>query len=289
MMLVVLIFLLLALPTRQLGVFPPKTTVTRRAFVSASSALVFLPKQPTFAADGVADVVSPPADALPPPPAGGIADVSSVSSSAPSSPLPPMVPFFDKEEGLFSLSVPKSFYVLRRKDKGDLPDAKGNGRRGATIFTAGNMGTASVIAVERIPVRALLEEAGIDSSGDLTSFSSIGIDAGKMAELLNVRREKEKGNAKARTFVVSQTPAFSDSGGPVSLTFQLRTDIDVQKPELLMEQEGVSELVRFTDAKATVNSKGDMLIIYAGALNQYYQKEEGAMLRESVRTFQIST
>ena len=267
---------LLATPTHQLSLPTAKTNSnpTRRAFVSSSSALVFLPNLPSFADDAdVDDVASPPAAPSPPPPP----------------PLPPMAPFFDNEEGLFSLSVPKSFYVLRRKDKGDLPDAKGNGRRGATIFTAGNMGTASVIAVERIPVKALLEEAGIDSSGDLASFDAIGIDAGKMAELLNARREKEKGSAKARTIVVSKTPAFAAGGRTRLLTFQLRTDIDVQKPELLMEQEGVSELVRFTDAKATINGKGDMLVIYAGALNQYYQKEEGAMLRESVRTFQIST
>ena len=83
------------------------------------------------------------------------------------------------------------------------------------------MGTASVIAVERIPVKTLLDEAGIDSSGDLSSFSSIGIDAKKMAELLNARREKEKGNAKARTIVLAQTPTYT-SESPTSLTFQVR-------------------------------------------------------------------
>jgi hypothetical protein len=57
---------------------------------------------------------------------------------------------FIDPQGLFALTVPKSFYTLRRTQKGDLPDAKtGKGRRGSSIFTAGNMGKAEVIAVER--------------------------------------------------------------------------------------------------------------------------------------------
>ena len=52
--------------------------------------------------------------------------------------------------GLFSITVPSSFYTLGRKSKGDLPDEKtGKGRRGSSIFTAGNMAKAEVIAVER--------------------------------------------------------------------------------------------------------------------------------------------
>ena len=52
--------------------------------------------------------------------------------------------------GLFSIKVPQGFYTIRRKAKGDLPDEKtGKGRRGSSIFTAGNMAKAEVIAVER--------------------------------------------------------------------------------------------------------------------------------------------
>ena len=61
---------------------------------------------------------------------------------------------FVDPQGLFSLRVPKNFYTLRRTVKGDLPDAKtGKGRRGSSIFTAGNMAKAEVVAVERYPVR----------------------------------------------------------------------------------------------------------------------------------------
>ena len=53
------------------------------------------------------------------------------------------------EDPLFSVRVPKTFFTLRRTQKGDLPDAKtGKGRRGSSIFTAGNMAKAEVIAVE---------------------------------------------------------------------------------------------------------------------------------------------
>lgn len=52
--------------------------------------------------------------------------------------------------GLFSIKVPTSFFTLRRSSKGDLPDENtGKGRRGSSIFTAGDMGKAEVIAIER--------------------------------------------------------------------------------------------------------------------------------------------
>jgi hypothetical protein len=52
--------------------------------------------------------------------------------------------------GYFSITIPKTYFALRRSAKGDLPDAKtGQGRRGSSIFTAGDMGKAIVVAVER--------------------------------------------------------------------------------------------------------------------------------------------
>ena len=51
---------------------------------------------------------------------------------------------------LFAINVPQRFFSIRRTSKGDLPDAKtGKGRRGGTIFSAGDMAKAEVIAVER--------------------------------------------------------------------------------------------------------------------------------------------
>jgi len=50
----------------------------------------------------------------------------------------------------FVIDVPQRFFTIRRSAKGDLPDAQtGQGRRGGTIFTAGDMSKAEVVAVER--------------------------------------------------------------------------------------------------------------------------------------------
>ena len=52
--------------------------------------------------------------------------------------------------GFFRIDIPQGFYKIRRKNKGDLPDDKtGKGRRGSSIFTAGNLAKAEVIAIER--------------------------------------------------------------------------------------------------------------------------------------------
>ena len=41
---------------------------------------------------------------------------------------------------IFSIDIPSNFYKTVRSAKGDLP-TKGKGRRGSTIFTAGDLGT----------------------------------------------------------------------------------------------------------------------------------------------------
>lgn len=52
--------------------------------------------------------------------------------------------------GYFSISIPQNFFTLRRSAKGDLPDPKsGTGRRGSSIFTAGDLQKAEIVAVER--------------------------------------------------------------------------------------------------------------------------------------------
>ena len=63
----------------------------------------------------------------------------------------PMKLFVDTANpSLFSINVPTRFFSIRRTFKYDLPDAKtGKGRRGGTIYSAGDMSKAEVIAVER--------------------------------------------------------------------------------------------------------------------------------------------
>jgi hypothetical protein len=70
------------------------------------------------------------------------------------------------------------------------------------------------------------------------------------------------------------------------LNFQLRTEIEVQKPELLMEQYGVSELFRITSAKASLQSNdGNLMAVFASALEQDYKGPDGIALQETVDSF----
>lgn len=71
-----------------------------------------------------------------------------------------------------------------------------------------------------------------------------------------------------------------------SLFFKLTTDIDVQKPELLLEQTGVSELIRITLAKATLTSAdGQMMAVFASALQQDFDGVDGVALKDAVASF----
>ncbi len=65
--------------------------------------------------------------------------------------VPAMKRFIDNANpSYFIIDVPQRFFTIRRSAKGDLPDAQtGQGRRGGTIFTAGDMSKAEVVAVER--------------------------------------------------------------------------------------------------------------------------------------------
>lgn len=99
-----------------------------------------------------------------------------------------------------------------------------------------------------------MEENGIEPIGDLTSFPAIG-DANAIASLIIIRREKETQNQGSRKL---EDVTVSPDGK--ELSFRLRTEIEVQKPELLLEQYGVSELYRITVAKATLNSNDGNLM-----------------------------
>lgn len=195
---------------------------------------------------------------------------------------------FVDPKGLFAINVPKRFFAIRRTVKGDLPDEKtGKGRRGSSIFTAGDLAKAEVIAIERFPTFTLLEDEGIivEPGADLTTFPKIG-DAIAIANLIAIKRDKDK-PGQARTLVIPDSVLLSDDGK--TLSFSLSSNIEVQKPELLFEQEGISELVRITLAKATLNSNdGQLMAVFASALRQDFKGDDGVALMESVDTFVAS-
>ena len=57
---------------------------------------------------------------------------------------------FVDPEGLFIINIPQRFFAIRRTNQGDLPNsATGSGRRGSSIFNAGDLAKAEVLAIER--------------------------------------------------------------------------------------------------------------------------------------------
>jgi len=261
------------------------STTTRRNWlnriaVSASGSLISLPVI-SRAEDAVAeDVVVADTVAVDSVAVDAVAPVAAVQA-----PTPLEMKEFVDPAGLFSLRVPKGFFTLRRTQKGDLPNAKtGKGRRGSSIFTAGNMAKAEVVAVERFPTRVLLEENGIQATGDLSTFPAIG-NAKAIASLIILRREKDASNQGTR---VLDSVDVSPDGK--TLSFRLKTEIDVQKPELLLEETGVSRLFRVTVAKATLNSNdGNIMAIFASALEQDFTNGvDGPALEDTVQSFQAT-
>jgi len=197
---------------------------------------------------------------------------------------------FVDPQGLFVINIPKRFFALRRSAKGDLPDEKtGSGRRGSTIFTAGDMAKAELVSIEYFPTKVLLQDFGIDTSGiaddntNLATISDIGQPAA-VANLIALRRDKDKPGALT-TKIIPNTVAVSPDGR--ELSFQLQTKIAVQKPELLLEQYGVSELFRITAAKASLQSNnGSLMAVFASALETDWKGgPDGAALQETVQSF----
>lgn len=140
-----------------------------------------------------------------------------------------------------------------------------------------------MIAVERFPVRRLLSDAGISDAGisdagDLSTFSGIKKPANKIAELRNARREKERGGqGRSRTNVL----AGSDFPDDKTVRFSLRTEVEVQKPDLLLEQMGSAELIRFTLAKGVI--KDDQLyVFYGSALKKWWDEGDEAALQKAL-------
>ncbi len=78
-------------------------------------------------------------------------DTGVVAPAVAQTAVPAMKRFVDNANpSYFIIDVPQRFFTIRRSAKGDLPDAQtGQGRRGGTIFTAGDMSKAEVVAVER--------------------------------------------------------------------------------------------------------------------------------------------
>ena len=190
--------------------------------------------------------------------------------------------------GLFVLNIPQRFFALRRSAKGDLPDAQtGTGRRGSTIFSAGDMAKAEVVSVEYFPVKVLLQDFGIEpGTGRLQTIKDIG-EPTAVANLIALRRDKDRSGAMVTNIIPNSVTVSADGR---ELAFQLRTTVPVQKPELLLEQYGVTELLRITTAKASLLSTDDddvamMMVVFASALETDWKGPDGVALQDTVQSF----
>jgi len=142
----------------------------------------------------------------------------------------------------------------------------------------------NVTSCYSFPTRLLLEENGIEATGELATFPSLG-NARAVAELINLRRERDK-PTQTRTLIIPESVKISEDGK--TLYFEMKTEIDVQKPELLLEQYGVSELFRITLAKASLESNdGNLMAVFASALEQDFNGVDGAGLRITIDSFTV--
>jgi hypothetical protein len=66
----------------------------------------------------------------------------------------------------------------------------------------------------------------------------------------------------------------------------LKSEIEVQKPELLMEQYGVDRLYRITTAKASLEANdGNIMAVFASALETDFNGPDGVALQQTVDSF----
>jgi hypothetical protein len=140
----------------------------------------------------------------------------------------------------------------------------------------------NLLLIFSFPTRVLLEENGIEATGSLSTFPELG-EASAVTNLIILRRERDKPGTSSTALVPNSLSVSSDGK---DLFFKLKTDIDVQKPELLMEQMGVSTLARITYAKASLRSNdGNMMAVFASALEQDFDGPDGVALQDAVATF----
>ena len=193
-------------------------------------------------------------------------------------------------QGLFSLLIPKRYFVIRRDTNGDDSSRSGS----SIVLTAGDLSKAQVVSIERFAVTQLLQQqAGIQpdslSLASKITISDLGT-AQALVQLLVQRRDRDRTQQLPMTRIVQDSVRSSEDNQ--SITFQLMTDIPVQKPELLMEQYGVNQLIRLTLGKASVaRTDGSMMVVYASGLQQDLVQpdgtwtEDGRALQQSVESF----
>ena len=149
------------------------------------------------------------------------------------------------------------------------------------------MNKNEICNVERFPVAVLLEDEGIPATGDLSTFPGLSSNPKIVADLITLHRDKERQQQMSKTKVIPESVVLAADGKTIN--FSLTNEIDVQKPELLMEQMGVDRLIRLTYCKASLNSNdGNVMAIFASALEQDMNGADGPALRQTIDSFVVT-
>ncbi|CAM9148557.1 unnamed protein product [Choristocarpus tenellus] len=173
----------------------------------------------------------------------------------------PFLADYTDSRGIFRCRLPTNFLrTERKKDK-----------RG-TVFVCGDYNKAEVVSIQLINTVSLLSEAGLPAFGDFATWESLGT-AQKAADLLKFRRDQDAaGNLKKESEVIPSTVSLKGD----TLEFMMRSQIPVQRPDLLLQDQGVSELFRNTYVKAIMRGDGTFAVIWSGALSTDWNNEGGA-------------
>lgn len=203
--------------------------------------------------------------------AGGAGDDGSVPMKR-ASKAPPRKPvelkeYADTNAG-FALQLPRDFFRSPR-GRSCAPNDKAclalRGRDLGTLFVSGNLQSAQIVSVQRLSIEQLLADVGVVPTGDLGSWPAIGKPQ-KVAELLASFRDND---SKQNNGLPSKVARGSVAQEEDDLTFSIITPIAVQRPDKLMEQEGLTELRRITTVRAVLlpDSK-QVMVVWASALEQ---------------------
>lgn len=132
------------------------------------------------------------------------------------------------------------------------------------------------------PLNSTRQENGIDASGSLSTFPDLG-ESSAIANLVNLRRERDR-PGMSNSIILPESVKLSDDNK--ELTFAIKAEIEVQKPELLMETYGVDRLFRVTLGKVSLRSNdGNIMAVFASALESDFKGPDGTALQETVDSF----
>ena len=126
-----------------------------------------------------------------------------------------------------------------------------------------------------VSVPQLLADIGVLPSGDFSTWKAIG-NPKVVADLLAANRD---GDVKLRGGLASKVDSASVTVSDRTLSFTTVASIAVQRPDKLLESQGISELRRITRARAELRRDDTVLVLWASALEEETCRANAWMVR----------